>query len=111
MKWLRRRSDKEKLVALLLKAEKRLRAIGDEPVWSCYGSGSALADFVARARNLHETDVLDHSTLEELWCVFAPTCDWDDVVGDVGLGQAVFESIEKVYGSQLRSTRCEQSVT
>lgn len=34
--------------------------------------------------------------LEDLWIWFAPTCQWDDLVGDVNLGNEVFNQIEKV---------------
>lgn len=34
--------------------------------------------------------------LNKLWGWFAPTCEWDDFVGDVELGQKVFDQIEKV---------------
>ncbi|MCP4592343.1 MAG: hypothetical protein GY842_16545 [bacterium] len=104
MKWLKRRSETERLCGLLLKAERRLRALGDKPVWSSYGSGPAIGDFVARARHLIEADKIDQATLEELWCIFAPTCDWDDVVGHVGLGQAVFDSLERAYGKRVGSS-------
>ncbi len=104
MRWFRRRSDKEKLSDLLVESEKRLRALGDRPVWSSYDSGPALADMVARARGLLEAERIDQNTLNELWCVFVPTSDWDDVVGDAKLGQSVFEALEKVYGPQVRSS-------
>jgi hypothetical protein len=73
-------------------------------VWSSYDSGTALAEFVARARRLLEAETIDPSTLDELWCVFAPTSDWDDVVGDVNLGQAVFGALERVYGPRASSS-------
>ena len=103
MKWLRRRSESEKLCDLRLEAEKCLRALGDKPVWSSCGSGPALGEFVARARGLIETNTIDQPTLDELWAIFAPTSDWDDIVGHVGVGQAVFDSLERAYGKRVGS--------
>ena len=48
----------------------------------------------------------DHSGLRPLWVAFAPTCDWDDLairqmppaISEqlVGIGQSVFEAVERV---------------
>ena len=35
--------------------------------------------------------------VRELFRIFSPTCDWDDVVGDVDLGNEIFSIIERLY--------------
>lgn len=37
----------------------------------------------------------DESVLDDLWVWFAPTCQWDDFVGDAELG-------ERIYGKVCR---------
>ena len=37
----------------------------------------------------------DDSVLEDLWIWFAPTCQWDDFVGDVDLGERIYQKIIK----------------
>jgi hypothetical protein len=38
----------------------------------------------------------DNSVIEELWVWFAPTCQWDDFVGDVNLGNLIFEKLNEI---------------
>ena len=38
----------------------------------------------------------DDSVLEDLWIWFAPTCQWDDFVGDVNLGERIYQKIIKL---------------
>ena len=38
----------------------------------------------------------DDSVLEDLWIWFAPTCQWDDFVGDVDLGERIYQKIIKL---------------
>jgi len=33
------------------------------------------------------------AVLEDLWIWFAPTCQWDEFVGDVPLGERIFQQI------------------
>jgi len=38
----------------------------------------------------------DKSVIDDLWIWFAPTCQWDDFVGDVKLGDAIFTELNKI---------------
>lgn len=84
-----------KLIPLLREAERRLRPLGEAPLWSSYDSGSAIADFVAMACEQLQAGDISDDVHKELWRIFAPTCDWDDVIGDVDLGNAIFDLIEQ----------------
>jgi hypothetical protein len=57
-----------------------------------------MADFLASACLKIENGDVDKTTQSELWGIFAPTCDWDDVVGDSDLGNAIFSIVDRLYG-------------
>ncbi len=90
------RSIKTKLYKLLELAENKFRELGEQPIWSSYDSGITLADFVAQRKKEIEDGVITLENKKELLCIFAPTCDWDDTVGDVGLGNRIFTLLEKL---------------
>ena len=89
--------DISKLCTLLDQACAKFDALGDASVWSRYDSSRAIADFIrARIPEIKARTVSkDHQ--KELWTIFAPTCDWDDIVRDVDLGNAVFELLDRIY--------------
>lgn len=97
-----RSSREECLCRLLVEAEEKIRKLGSGPIWSSYESGIALAEFVANARRQIESGSIDTSTKSELWGIFAPTCDWDDTVGDVKLGNEIFELVDFLYRKDVR---------
>ncbi|RZJ98735.1 MAG: hypothetical protein EOO46_24440 [Flavobacterium sp.] len=37
----------------------------------------------------------DEAVLEDLRVWFAPTCHWDDLVGDIELGERIYQKIKK----------------
>lgn len=43
----------------------------------------------------------DDSVLEDLWIWFAPTCQWDDFVGDIELGERIYQRIIKLKKNGL----------
>ena len=89
-----RTKDTSGLASCLTKGAARFRALGDRPIWSSYRDGVAIADFIDRAVEEIQAGTITQSTANELWGIFAPTCDWDDCVGDSTLGQKIFEVIE-----------------
>ena len=91
-----------RLLRLLAIAEGRFRALGSGPVWSSYESGAALADFVACARAKIKDGTISPAEKSELWGIFAPTCDWDDTVADVQLGNDIFSILNGLYGPEVR---------
>ena len=38
----------------------------------------------------------DRSVIEDLWIWFAPTCQWDDFVGDIKLGDIIFAKLNEI---------------
>ena len=50
-------------------------------------------DLVDRINKLENGD---KSVIEDLWIWFAPTCQWDDFVGNAELGEKIFQKIEKI---------------
>ena len=38
----------------------------------------------------------DNTVIEDLWIWFAPTCQWDDFVGNVDLGEKIFRQLDKL---------------
>lgn len=56
------------------------------------------------AENFHKTlkraitdfELGDESVINDLWNWFAPTCDWDDLVGDLNLGNRIFERLKEL---------------
>lgn len=43
----------------------------------------------------------DRSVMDSLWVDFAPTCAWDDFVGNVEMGNRVFERLDKLNKNSL----------
>ena len=85
------------LLNLLSRAEAEFRHLEGKPIWSSYSSGPEIADLISSARGQIQAGSLAHETSRELWSIFAPTCDWDDVIGDVDLGNAIFEILNSRY--------------
>jgi hypothetical protein len=93
---------RKKLCCLLVTAAEKLAAV-QGPIWSAYDSGRDIADFVLECRTAIEQETITLAQKKELWRIFAPTCDWDDVVGDVNQGNAVFELLENLYWEEIRA--------
>ncbi len=88
-------SDEERLVEMLAVAAEKL-AMRSESILSEYASGKEIAQFVRECIELIRADDLDSDRKPKLWTIFAPTCDWDDVIGDLELGHQIFEILSEV---------------
>jgi len=99
--WFASRRGK-KLCCLLVAAAEKLAAVRG-PIWSSYDSGHDIANYVLECRNALEQGTITLAQKKELWGIFAPTCDWDDVVGDANMGNLVFELLDRLYGEEIRS--------
>jgi hypothetical protein len=97
----KRERDDVKLRHLLVAAGRRFAAVRG-PIWSSYETGSEIAQFVFQCKNDIEHGTLELFQKQELWGIFAPTRDWDDVVGDVELGNEIFALLEKLYGHEVK---------
>lgn len=51
----------------------------------------------------------DLTVIDELWLWFAPTCAWDDFVGDVSLGSTIFDKLDKINNEKANNTRLGRS--
>ena len=92
--WL---NPKAQLCSKLEQASVMLDALGDGPIWSGYDSAPVLAQFIRSLIYKIENDTISSEEKNELWCIFAPTCDWDDTVGHVQLGEDIFRLVERVF--------------
>jgi hypothetical protein len=95
--------DRDRLCELLVTAAFRFYAVGAGPIWSSYESGWDIGNFVNGCRNAILDGNISFAQKRELWKIFAPTCDWDDVIGDVQLGNEIFEILDKLYGEESRT--------
>lgn len=89
-------TDRDILISLLSEAAEKLAAV-EGSIWSSYNTGADIAKFVLECRAAIEAKTLSLPQKRELWGIFAPTCDWDDVVGDCDLGNRVFELVDRLY--------------
>ena len=44
----------------------------------------------------------DERVIDELWLWFAPTCAWDDFVGDIELGELIWNELDKIKKKKSR---------
>ncbi len=56
-------------------------------------------DLIDRIKKLENGD---ESVIEDLWIWFAPTCQWDDFVGDIDLGERIFQRLNKIKNKASR---------
>jgi len=80
------------LISDLKKAEKILSEYSggySGEYWSAEEFHKDLVDRISKLENG------DEAVIEELWTWFAPTCEWDDFVGDVNLGERIFQQLNK----------------
>jgi hypothetical protein len=89
--------DVEKLCSVLMVAAEKLATV-EGPIWSSYKSGADIAKFVLECRQAVERGIMTASQQHDLWVLFAPTCDWDDVVGEVALANEIFCILDRLYG-------------
>ncbi len=88
------------LLLLLTVAANKLAAV-QGPIWSSYDSGAEIAEFVIECKRAIEGGTITLTQKRELWGIFAPTCDWDDVVGDCDIGNRLFSVIDALYGKEV----------
>jgi|GEM_PF-1888078 len=88
---------KVRLCSKLEQAAVVLDTLGDGPIWPDYDSAPALAEFIRSLICKIEDGSISREEKKTLWNIFAPTCDWDDIVADVQLGECVFDLVERVF--------------
>ena len=94
-------SNTKKLISLLLKASDSFLKLGHVDIWDSDYFADELGLFCKEVSE----KILDNSiSLDEkkkLYYIFAPTCAFDDSVGDVKLGNQIFELLDKLYRSEV----------
>jgi hypothetical protein len=81
---------KEQLIPLLSRAAQRFVALGHQEIDYTDELGKLCNQ---AADTLTITDLSDEQK-KRLYFIFAPTCAWDDSVGDADLGNKIFEHLE-----------------
>ena len=92
-------NDKD-LIELLHQASDRVSAIKG-PILSSYRDGESIAIFIRKICHQIELESIVIEDIKELWGIFSPTCDWDDVVGDVKMGNEIFDEICARYKPRI----------
>ena len=91
-------SAKKELIPLLVNASDCFYALGHVDIWDSDYYADELGAFCRKvSKELIAGDISDKDK-RKLWLIFAPTCEWDDSVGDVHLGNAIFEFVNSLYG-------------
>jgi len=95
------RIDTSYLCNLLATAAEKLAAVRG-PIWSSYESGEAIAKFVLMCKARIDSGTIDLAEKRELWGLFAPTCDWDNIIDDAAFGQEIFDQVDQIFGHEIR---------
>jgi len=98
---------RKKLCRLLTVAAKKLAAIHG-PIWSRYNSGDDIAKFVLQCRDAINQGTITLDQKKELWIIFLPTSDWDDVGGDMQLGNEIDFLLNKLYRKEILGDTAER---
>jgi hypothetical protein len=85
------------LVPLLRQAAQCWLSLGHQDIWDSEHYTDELGNFCNLAAEKIEKNAISDDEKKELYFIFAPTCEWDDSVGDVGLGNKIFGCIEILY--------------
>jgi hypothetical protein len=82
---------------LLRQAAHSWIALGHQEIWDSEHFTDELGIFCNQAAdNLAINDISDDEK-KKLYFIFAPTCEWDDSVGDADLGNKIFGYLEALY--------------
>ena len=87
----------KRLLKNLQTAVEKLRGLGKHhDVMSNYDSADGLAAFVDSQMTYLAKDEISEEALAELWRIFAPTSEWDDYIGDIDLGESIFQDLNRL---------------
>jgi hypothetical protein len=89
--------EEQELEPLLRQAAERFLAIGHQDIWNSDDYTDELGVLCKRvADGLMKSGVSDDDK-RKIYFVFAPTCEWDDSIGDVDLGNRIFGLLDELY--------------
>ena len=89
----------ESLIADLKKAEKILSECSGGNSGKYFSAEEFHKDLVDRIEKLENGD---YTVVDDLWIWFAPTCQWDDFVGDVELAEIIFQKLNNIKNKACR---------
>lgn len=94
----------KQLIPLLRQAAQRWHALGNQDIWDSEQYTDELGNFCNQAADKIESDAISDGEKKRLYFIFAPTCEWDNSVGDVELGNKIFGCLEALYRDVALST-------
>ncbi len=90
-----------RLCELLAKAEAAIEAQPRETWLEGFDNNATFAACVRDARHRLAADRVSWLGRQKLKLAFTPTSDWDDCVGDVALGNEIYDLLLTLYGHFL----------
>lgn len=91
------KEQENQLILLLRQAAQRWLTLGHQDIWDSEHYTDELGDFCNQAADKIESNAISDDEKKRLYFMFAPTCEWDDSVGDSDLGNKIFGCLEKLY--------------
>jgi hypothetical protein len=95
------RKEIEKLIPLLNEAAKCFYELGHVDIWDTNYYADELGIFCKEVSDKILNGTISLKEKAKLWGIFAPTCAWDDSVGNVELGNEIFDLLEKLYRNEI----------
>jgi len=89
-------NNQEQLISLLRQAAQRFLALGHQEIWDSDDYADELGILCNQAADSLAFNDLSDQQKKRLYLIFAPTCAWDDSVGDTELGNTIFKHLEVI---------------
>lgn len=90
-------SHHKELVPLLPQAAERFLALGHMDIWDSDEFTDDLGRFCNQAADKLAGGTLSDQEKKRIFFIFAPTCAWDDSVGDATLGNQIFTHLDTMF--------------
>ncbi len=87
----------EQLIPLLQRAASKFNSLGHTDIFGSDDYTDELGSLCQNAASKLITGALTDEEATRLYFIFAPTCEWDDSVGDVDLGNSIFVILDQLY--------------
>ena len=94
-------NEKKELAPLMKKAAECFKDFGHTPIWSSENYTDELGTFCEEMIEKILNDTISLEEKKKLYRIFAPTCDWDDSVGNIDLGNEIFTLLDKMYRNEV----------
>jgi len=87
----------EQLILLLRQAAQHWLALGHQDIWDSDDYTDDLGNFCNEAAEKVAKNEISDAEKKRLYFIFAPTCEWDNSVGEVDLGNKIFGCLDALY--------------